>query len=286
MGGQKYPPLHRFYKNSSKVGLLLQSSPQNAHSLIWLLLILSSQSQNQVCPETHHQGTWHYFPCCDALGVTSKLTGLDSFSPPYGKSFSADLKPGQLQVRPGASVTSHPQESWGERGTSIKQAHQPVFLFSSESAWPSLLVGVDLILWQAGFGMVTPSAPHSMATSESSFALKPNSTALHSSQPHLPHLWTVLVFLEPHLTQMTCMLLVLLDFLNLFSVQRRGKIYLRSWQKGIWHLLQCQWISPLLQKAGHSCFTRNQQQHHPRNLTIQVNAQVWKSSFFFFKQST
>lgn len=140
------------------------------------------------------------------------------FFPPYGKSFSADLKPGQLQVRPGASVTSHPQESWGERGTSINQAHQPVFLFSSESTWPSLLVGIDLILWQAGFGMVTPSAPHSMATSESSFTLKPNSTSLHSSQPHLPHLWTVLVFLEPHLTQMTCMLLVLLDFLNLFSI--------------------------------------------------------------------
>lgn len=71
------------------------------------------------------------------------------------------------------------------------------------------------------------------------------------------HLWTA--WTKPQLAWMTCMLLVLLDFFNLFSVHCRGKIHLRSWQKERWHLLCCQWISPLLQQAGHSCFTRNWQ---------------------------
>lgn len=216
------------------------------------------------------------------------MTAFDSFFPPYGKSSSADLKSGKLQVRPGASDTGHPWESWAEMGTSIKQAHQPVCPFSSESTWPSLLVGVDLILWQEGFGMVTPSASQGMAASENSSTLKLNSTSLHSSWPHLTPLMSCFSFhwTSPQVTQTTCILLVLLDFLNLFFVYCRGKIYPRSWQKGIWHLLQCQWISPLLQQAGYSCFTCNWKQHHPRNFTVQVNAKVWKSSFVFLKLFT
>lgn len=59
MGGQKHPFPHRFYTNSSEVGLLHESplSPffnlTSTGALHW-----DTQPQNQPCPQTHRQGTW------------------------------------------------------------------------------------------------------------------------------------------------------------------------------------------------------------------------------------